>query len=69
MVLQVCATCMCTLLLHYSLQQASLLIGELASQFSVIQHQVDDPFLVRCQEYSSTLVGYLVLGLARRQYI
>ena len=26
--------------------QASILMGELASQFSVLQHQVDDPFLV-----------------------
>ena len=30
------------LLLH----QASILVGELASQFSVIRHQIDDPFLV-----------------------
>lgn len=27
--------------------QVSILVGELASQFSVLQHQVDDPFLVR----------------------
>ena len=25
----------------------TVLVGELASQFSVIQHQIDDPFLVR----------------------
>ncbi len=31
----------------------TVLVGELASQFSVIQHQIDDPFLVSCNNLLS----------------
>ena len=51
--------------------QVSILVGELANQFSVIQHQIDDPFLVRshgalcsvfgCNGYSKVIPASIVV--------